>query len=167
MSLTTLANTRWKINEFPNVIAGNRNQQLYIDFVANGVTFDRMYFAYYSSVNWEVRFTNGSGSVTVFRKGSGNQFLEEYRNIIIIGGTAATWTNLIAWFENNAEFLLPDYYVNGNDMKALADVIRTKGGTSDPLVFPSGFADAIQNITTPIPSNYGRIEYDGSILTVS
>ena len=40
------------------------------------------------------------------------------------------------------------YYANGDDLTSVADAIRTKGETSDPLVFPAGFVTAIAAIPT-------------------
>lgn len=40
------------------------------------------------------------------------------------------------------------YYANGDDLTAVANAIRTKGETSDPLAFPAGFVTAIENIPT-------------------
>lgn len=43
-----------------------------------------------------------------------------------------------------------DYLTNTTDLKAVADAIREKGGTSDSLVFPDGFVSAVAAIkTTP------------------
>ena len=39
-----------------------------------------------------------------------------------------------------------EYAVNSQDLTAVADAIRTKGGTSESLNFPGGFASAIANI---------------------
>jgi hypothetical protein len=39
-----------------------------------------------------------------------------------------------------------EYAVNQADMKAVADAIRSKGGTSDALTFPGGFVDAVDAI---------------------
>jgi hypothetical protein len=125
-----------------------------------------MYFGYFSAKNWYLSFY-GSQSVQVFSKSSGNPFNEAYRDITISDGQATTWKNLIKWFENNAIFTYPNYYVNGEQLKSIADTIRSKSGTSALLEFPSGFVTAINDITTPIPSNYGLITYNGSILTVS
>lgn len=36
-----------------------------------------------------------------------------------------------------------EYAVNQADLQAVADAIRTKGGTSDELTFPDGFVDAV------------------------
>jgi len=39
-----------------------------------------------------------------------------------------------------------EYAVNSQDLKAVADAIRTKGETTESLVFPDGFAQAIADI---------------------
>lgn len=38
--------------------------------------------------------------------------------------------------------------VEDSSLTAVADAIRTKGGTSDPLVFPDGFVSAIETISS-------------------
>lgn len=39
-----------------------------------------------------------------------------------------------------------EYLVDGADMTTVADAIREKGGTSEPLSFPAGMAKAVRNI---------------------
>lgn len=39
-----------------------------------------------------------------------------------------------------------EYLVNGTDMTTVADAIREKGRTSEPLSFPEGMAKAVRNI---------------------
>lgn len=39
-----------------------------------------------------------------------------------------------------------EYLVDGADMTAVADAIREKGGTSEPLSFPEGMASAVRDI---------------------
>ena len=41
---------------------------------------------------------------------------------------------------------MSNYIAADTDLAAIADAIRTKGGTSDPLTFPGGFEDAIADI---------------------
>lgn len=41
-----------------------------------------------------------------------------------------------------------EYLVNGTDMTTVADAIRERGGTSEPLSFPAGMASAIRGIQT-------------------
>lgn len=104
---------------------------------------------------------------TVYRIRSGVPTWTKWADeIYITGGADVANADLIAFLEGNAD---PYYFYRAekHDLIAVADAIRAKGGTSAPLEFPSGFVTAINDITTPIPSNYGRIEYDGAILTVS
>ena len=43
---------------------------------------------------------------------------------------------------------MAEYLTNTADLTEVADAIRVKGGTSEPLVYPSGFVSAIQSIDT-------------------
>ena len=45
------------------------------------------------------------------------------------------------------EFLMSNYLVTDTDLTSVANAIRTKGGTSASLSFPSGFIDAINAIS--------------------
>ena len=62
--------------------------------------------------------------------------------------------------------------VNDNSLSSVADAIRSKGGTSDALVFPDGFVTAISAIQTgggeAAPSakwsDVTFIDYDGTVL---
>lgn len=42
---------------------------------------------------------------------------------------------------------MPNYIVSGDDLTAVADAIRSKGGTTSQLEFPNGFETAIGNIS--------------------
>lgn len=44
-----------------------------------------------------------------------------------------------------------EYLVNASDMTAVAEAIRSKTGSADPLVFPDGFVNAISGGTIPRP----------------
>lgn len=41
---------------------------------------------------------------------------------------------------------MAEYLTNTADLTAVADAIRTKGGTTDPLIYPDGFVAAIESI---------------------
>ena len=43
---------------------------------------------------------------------------------------------------------MSNYIATDTDLAAIADAIRAKGGTSDPLTFPGGFEDAIADISS-------------------
>ena len=61
---------------------------------------------------------------------------------------------------------MADYIVTDTQLTGIADAIREKGGTSEPLVFPSGFEDAIGDITTGGADEKTVIfsDYDGSVV---
>lgn len=44
---------------------------------------------------------------------------------------------------------MADYLVTDTELTSVADAIRTKGGTSASLSFPTGFVSAINDITPP------------------
>lgn len=60
--------------------------------------------------------------------------------------------------------------VEDTSLVAVADAIRTKGGTTDTLIFPDGFVDAIGNIQSggggvggiEIPTNSYKISINGT-----
>ena len=41
---------------------------------------------------------------------------------------------------------MAEYLVQGESITAVADAIREKGGTTAPLSFPAGMAEAVRNI---------------------
>lgn len=49
---------------------------------------------------------------------------------------------------------MSNYYVSDSDLTSVANAIRTKGGTSAPLAFPSGFVSAVQAIPQGGGSSY-------------
>ena len=60
---------------------------------------------------------------------------------------------------------MANYLTTDTDLGAVADAIRTKGGTSADLVFPAGFVDAIDAISggggdpIEVPSGYTQLAY--------
>ena len=59
--------------------------------------------------------------------------------------------------------------VSDTSLTAIADAIREKSGTSDPLVFPEGFTNAITGITAGAPADVAEkdvnfYDYDGTRL---
>ena len=55
------------------------------------------------------------------------------------------------------------YQVDGDDLTAIANKIRTKGGTSSQLSFPTGFEDAVDAIQTGItPTGTKNIDTNGT-----
>lgn len=61
---------------------------------------------------------------------------------------AAPTGELLAWLQKNADKYDPEYLTRKSELTSVADAIRAKGGTSDPLIYPDGFVTAINNIQT-------------------
>ena len=55
--------------------------------------------------------------------------------------------------------------VNDDSLSSVADAIRSKGGTSDALVFPDGFVSAISAIQTGGGSGGGQAFQCGSVVS--
>ena len=61
---------------------------------------------------------------------------------------------------------MAEYLTNNTDLKKVADAIRTKGGTADPLVYPDGFVEAIGNIQTGSPEQEKSVTITANGTTV-
>jgi hypothetical protein len=60
---------------------------------------------------------------------------------------------------------MANYKVTDGELTGIADVIRLKGGTSDPLVFPSGFASAIEAIQAGFSAaDEGKVVFSGALV---
>lgn len=171
--MTNLTNTRWRFRtpvdfSMLSIPTGGFTIKWNINFV-NAIGQSKTYLSVYRS-SWSsatsVPEITESGS-TVYRVRNGVPKWTKWADeIYITGGADVANADLIAFLDGNAD---PYYFYRAekHDLIAVADAIRAKGGTSEPLEFPSGFVTAINDITTPIPSNYGLITYNGSIITVS
>lgn len=60
---------------------------------------------------------------------------------------------------------MAEYLVNNTDLTAIANAIRTKGGTSAPLSFPQGFVDAVEAIEAGGGEETYRAPYSDVIYT--
>ena len=97
---------------------------------------------------------------------SGN---EAYKTLIF--DTAPTG-ELLAWLQKNAdEQSDPEYLTLKSELTSVANAIRAKGGTTNPLIYPDGFVTAIQAIQTGggtkpgAPGDITFYDYDGTIVT--
>ena len=55
-------------------------------------------------------------------------------------------------------------FVDDTSLTSIAEAIRTKGGTTDQLVFPAGFISAIEAIEAGGISPFGKIAASGEII---
>ena len=101
---------------------------------------------------------HGTGDVTVaeWTYSGGNQFLgfskaqgattAEYgvgssAQLVFINPTGHIYLYSVEGVEPSTY-----YKVSSVDLKSVADAIRAKSGTSEPLIYPDGFVSAIENI---------------------
>lgn len=151
MPITDLTNTTWIFFEDPDFSV--------FEYTGSGILLK----------DWTLNFKSGDGKtysrIAVNMNESGRNMLQYgytsmYNNvnlpwknylsrmISITGGTGATDSLLISFLETSAEQVFQSYRAYEDDIKSVADAIRTKGGTSAELIFPSGFVSAINAIPT-------------------
>lgn len=150
MSVSTLAGTTWVINLTPVI---SFSDSYGINFTSNSNSYDRLpldptsiYFLYFGGEDFPSRADEAYNSIDGWTNAN-------YRTISITGGSDATNSTLIAWFEANAVRQV-DYVTNTQELTSIANAIRAKGGTSSPLTYPAGFVTAIQNIPTGTTPTY-------------
>lgn len=61
---------------------------------------------------------------------------------------------------------MADYIATTEELTAVADAIRAKGGTSEQMVFPEGFVSAIDNIQTGGESMYHPVQNDNTTFAI-
>lgn len=147
MSVSTLAGTRWVIDKLPRHDQNfDTFSTKYINFTSNGnsyTTIETWTEYYYEVILYY-------GSTKVFDGEQLDGWLNDnYQNIIITDGTDVTDSELITFFETYATNVTPANYLTTNlELTSIANAIRTKGGTSSSLTYPTGFVTAINNLPT-------------------
>lgn len=96
-----------------------------------------------------LRYTISEGGVidiASFTDGSPFVWYDDaYKTLVF--DTAPTG-DLLTWLQKNADKYDQEYLTRKSELTSVADAIRAKSGTSDPLVYPNGFVTAIQSIDT-------------------
>lgn len=149
MAVADLTGTTWVINENPDVDSSHGDY--YITFL-DGMEEEWDIFSY----GWGpmIEYINSylEHSEFVYQESEGWAEVG-YRTISITAGDDVTNAALIAWLEANAVqqgVIRNDYFTCTDELKSVADAIRTKGGTSASLTYPNGFVTAINNLPTKI-----------------
>ena len=149
MAITDLTGTTWLFNE-----SGITSYTtIHLNFTSNNMSFTSIWPRREISLDMTYQGTN---NVMVYSSMSGQSgggwVSESYRTINITGGTDATNSAVIAWLQSNAvqQVTRNDYFTCTDELKSIADAIRTKGGTSASLTYPSGFVTAINNLPTKV-----------------
>ena len=130
----------------------------------------------YTLTKTDISFTSGAEKfvgIEIYSDGIAALFLTYYRNNNTVkqpaafdyslGETQFYWNapayktlvfdiaptgELLAWLQKNADMQDKTYLTTASELKSIADAIRAKGGTTDPLVYPGGFVTAIGALRT-------------------
>lgn len=172
MAVTDLTGTTWVINETPNYAPFTGIEySAALNFISNNTNF-RLFYPQSPSLgmsglgNTYYWYADASGSVNAYssnaRTGTASWTNEVYRTVQITGGSDATNSTVIAWFEANAvqqTVTNETYITNDVDLTSVADAIRTKGSTSASLVYPAGYVSAINALQTGTLQSYKSAIY--------
>lgn len=140
MPITDLKNTKWKFPLTP-VFTGQIDTGLTLEFVSANITFKRI------SLNSSyLRYHKHAYDNTPAYYIAQRQWYNDGYRIIEFTGGDTTNAELIAWIQANAVQIIPRHYVDDADLLSVADAIRAKTGSTEPLVFPQGFVDAINEL---------------------
>ena len=142
MALTNLAGTSWMFSPTIDFQSYPLSGYQRLSFSSGGKTFTELYV----SKSGTIYYYGSSGSANPCSNKQRDATWDTYCIINITGGKIATNAAFIAWLEENATPYEETYSVNKSSLIELADAIRTKSGTSEPLSFPDGFIAAINGI---------------------
>ena len=95
-----------------------------------------------------LRYTTEGGAIDIASFTYGSPFVwydDAYKTLVFDTAPAG---DLLTWLQKNADKSDPEYLTRKSELTSVADAIRAKGGTTDPLVYPDGFVTAIQSIDT-------------------
>lgn len=148
MSVTNLTDTYWRWNNDPTVWGFDSADLL---FESNGVSCNYVSITEsydISDLPHTMEYFTADDSFYAWDSSHG-WYDEAYREIHITGGDDVEDTAFIELLENSATQFVPPvpYMTTSTELTSIADAIRTKGGTSAPLVYPAGFVSAINDIS--------------------
>lgn len=113
-TITNLTNTTWIINDnpstfpsgydFTNIGDSTEDGPYYINFISNEISFTSMLFRAWELSRTSMTYTNTTDTqVLTYRYNNGYQWANDnYKTIVITGGTDVTNSTLINWLQNNA-----------------------------------------------------------------
>ena len=150
MSLSTLANTKWLLNNSIQFDQQSPFLGANINFVSNSTLYS--YLDVTDDHDEEISYGTSPTSTTIVYT-SDAWVNSAYRTVYFIDGTDIDDPYVIDWVELSGTQIDVDVEAVNADaldgaLKGVAEAIRTKGGTSSGLVFPGGFVTAIENIPT-------------------
>ena len=107
---------------------------------------------YYRKINYngtKLQYITQLDTYDVYASGS---WVDERYRDIVFGASQVLSDSDYAWLLTWADEVVDDqiYTTQASSLTAVADAIRTKGGTSAALTYPDGFVDAINNIQSGV-----------------
>lgn len=135
-----------------------------IAFTSHGSHYTGIEIGSFPTGNF-LRYTISGGAVDIASFTDGSPFVwYDDANKTLVFDTAPTG-ELLAWLQKNADKYDPEYLTRQSELTKVASAIREKGGTSAPLVYPTGFVSAIQAIQTGAPLRIVVASTAGSTVT--
>ena len=150
MSLSTLANTKWLLNNSIQFDQQYPFRGANINFVSNSTLYS--YLDVTDDHSAEISYGTSSASTTIVYT-SGAWVNSAYRTVYFIDGTDIDDPYVIDWVELSGTQIDVDIEAVNTDaldsaLLGVADAIRAKSGGSSGLAFPAGFITEIGNIPT-------------------
>ena len=153
MAVSSLLNTAWTINETPTLtpFLFHINWRYDTTQYLSPSSFTAFRCAMYYSYGLSLFNTESGNSGYIYYTTNGTKYYwgtQAYRTLVITGGEDVSNPELISWLQENAvqlDFVRRAMY---DAIVSTANAIRSKGGTSEPLVWDGarGFRDAVNAI---------------------
>lgn len=141
MAITNLTGTTWV---FKNTLTKYTGSSVSLQFNSFSTSFNTLSFS--GSSTWRMEYNNGSTTVSVYVSNSG-WANDGWKTITITGGTNATSSSLITWFEANATQVREiAYTTTTEELTSIANAIRSKTGSQSNIKYPDGFITEISNL---------------------
>ena len=146
MSLSTLAGTTWLINSIPTI--PNIETLYRLSFTSNGNNYSNFVFGAIEITVDSIRYSVDGAGVFVYNKNTQVWVNEAYKTVAITGGTDATNSTLIAWFEANATQIIdPNFY----------GTIKVKGASGDDFILlPKTTVSQVEGLPVPTNADNGK-----------
>ena len=147
-----LAGTTWTMNTDAEIMtaAYARYFSGVTSFVSNGNTYSQI--TAYAVGKYGAGVKYNSTPIWINESGitPGDYWVSDAYRTITINTISSYETELETWLNSNAvqQVETVEYLTTNQELTTIANAIRTKGGTSASLVYPTGFVSAINSIST-------------------
>lgn len=142
MAITNLTGTTWV---FKDTLTKYTGSTVSLRFNSFSISFNTLLFS--GSSIWRMEYHNDSTTTSVYVSNSG-WVNDGWKTITITGGSSATNSSLITWFEANATQSQKEiaYTTTVEELTSIANAIRNKTGSQSNIKYPDGFITEISNL---------------------